>query len=170
MSIQVKFSTLVTKKREIPEMKEDNATVVPEIRPDLTVAPHILPLLIELFAGEKQQVFLQQEQLLTHLTTCHYCRTTAMVMLDVAHECDHRNNNAEEPIRGLLARFARISSTLDAHEYELLGAYAEAVVTKGKCKADLSFPDLAVHLRTCSDCCSMLEATVAFITDAEETD
>jgi hypothetical protein len=59
---------------------------------------------------------------------------------------------------------------IEGREYELLGAYAEAIVTEGQDKADLRFPEVAAHLRICPDCRSVLEATVAFITETEETD
>ena len=49
-------------------MKEDAS----QFHPDLFVSPHVLPTLMELFAGEKQDAFSQQEQLLPHLVECHY--------------------------------------------------------------------------------------------------
>jgi len=151
-------------------MIEDNAKVVYEVDPDLFVPPHVLPLLMELFAGERQQVLSQQEQLLTHLAVCHYCRTAVVILLGVAQEYDRRNNDSEEPAHDLLVRFADISRTIEAREHEQLGAYAEAIVAEGRDKADLRFPHVAVHLRTSPDCRSALEATVAFITEPEEPD
>lgn len=154
-------------------MKEDNAPVISEIGPDLFLPPHVLSVLMELFAGERQQVLSQQEQLLTHLTTCHFCRTAVVVLLGLAQEYDRRNNDPEEPAHDLLVRFANISRAIEAREareFERLGAYAEAIVAEGRDKADLRFPDVAAHLRICPDCRSALEATVSSITESEETD
>jgi uncharacterized protein YigA (DUF484 family) len=152
-------------------MKEDNATVMPEVGPDLLVSPHILPALMELFAGERQQVLSEQEQLFAHLATCHYCRTAVMVLLSQELEYDRRNNDAEETTRDLLMRFANINRSIEAREaqeYERLGAYAEAIVDEGRDRAALRFPEVAAHLKVCSDCRSALEATVVFITEPEE--
>src|SRR2546421_2035447 len=109
-------------------MKEDNAIVKPEIGPDLFVPPHVLPALMELFAGERQEVFSLQEQALAHLATCHYCRTEVMVLLSEALEYDRRNNDPEGPAHDLLMHFAKIDRAIDAreaHEYERLGTYVE---------------------------------------------
>ena len=154
-------------------MKEENAKVITAVGPDLLVPPHVLPLLMELFAGDRKQALAQQEQLLAHLTTCHYCRTAVMVLLSYAQEYDRRNNNPEEPTRDLLTRFADISCTIEAREaqeFERLGAYAEAIVAEGRKRAARRFPDVAAHMKMCPDCRSALDATVAFITKAEETD
>ena len=141
--------------------------------PHLFVSPHVLPALMELFAGERQQVFLQQEQLLAHLATCHYCRTAVVVLLSAAQEYDRRNNDPEEPARDLLVRFADISRTIEAREaqeYERLGAYAEEIVNEGRDRAAQRFPAVAAHLSICRDCCSALEATVAILTEKEVTE
>lgn len=154
-------------------MKKDNAAdVIIAAGPDLLVSPHVLPLLMELFAGDRQLAHTQQEQLVAHLETCHYCRTAVMVLLSYAQEYDHRNNNPEEPTRDLLARFAHISRLIEAceaREFERLGAYAEAIVNEGRKKAARRYPDVAAHLNICSDCRSMIEDTVVFINETEET-
>ncbi|HEY5001659.1 MAG TPA: hypothetical protein VII61_00805 [Ktedonobacteraceae bacterium] len=151
-------------------MKDDNTTVLTNIGPDLFEPPHILPALMELFAGAKQQTPLPQEHFLAHLTSCHYCRTAIVVLLDIAQEYDCRNNNNETFAHDLLRRFANIQTLIEAHKYEQLGTYAEAIVAEGHAKASLRFPVIAAHLKICFDCRSMLEATVDFITDAKETD
>ncbi len=102
-------------------MKENKAAVMFEIGPDLFVPPHVLSILMELFAGERQQALSQQEQLLEHLAACHYCRTAVVVLLGVAQEYDRRNNDPEESAHDLLIRFANISRAIEAHEYERLG-------------------------------------------------
>ena len=154
-------------------MKEDDATTMSQVGPDLSVPPHVLPLLMELFVGERQQALSQQEQLLEHLATCHYCRTAVVVLLSAEQEYDRRNNDPEEPARELLMRFVNISREIEAREareIERMGAYAEAIVSEGRAGAAQRFPDVAAHLRICPDCCSALEATVDFITEIEETD
>jgi hypothetical protein len=150
-------------------MKDDNTTVLSNIGPDLFEPPHILPAVMELFAGEKQQTLLQQEHFLAHLTTCLYCRTTIVVLLDIAQDCDCRNNTPETSAHALLAHFANIQSLIKAHKYERLGTYAETIVAEGHAKANLLFPLIAAHLKTCVDCYSMLEATLDFITEPKET-
>jgi hypothetical protein len=152
-------------------MKEDDATTMSQVGPDLSAPPHVLPLLMELFLGERQQALSQQEQLLEHLATCHYCRTAVVVLLRIEQEYDRRNNDPEEPAHDLIMRFVRISDEIEAreaHAFERMGAYAEAIVSEGREKAAQRFPDVAAHLRICPDCCSALEATVTFITEAEE--
>lgn len=153
-------------------MKEDNAEVITVVGPDLLVPPHVLPLLMELFAGDIQQASSQQEQLLAHLATCHYCRTAVMVLLSYAQEYDYRNNDPEKPTRDLLTQFADISRAIEvreareareAQEFERLGVYAETIVAEGQEKAAQRFPDVAAHLKMCPDCRSALDATVAFI-------
>jgi hypothetical protein len=153
------------------EMQEDNVIVVPEVGPDLSVPPHILPALIKLFTGEQQQVFPQQEQLLAHFVACSYCQAAFSVLLSCRLEYDRSNNDPEEPARDLLSRFAALNRSIEANEarvYERLGMYAEAVVSKGRDKAAVCFPEVAAHLKVCSNCCSALEATVISITESDE--
>ncbi|MDQ2902132.1 MAG: hypothetical protein M3Y81_01085 [Chloroflexota bacterium] len=151
-------------------MKEDNVTVMFGVGPDLLIPPHVVPILMELLAGERQQALSQREHLLAHLATCHYCRTAVVFLLGTAQEYDHRNNDSEGPAHDLLVSFANISSAIEAREYERLGTYAETIVSEGRDTAALHFPDVAFHLRTCPDCCSVLEAIVTSITASEETD
>src|SRR6266851_5062601 len=148
-------------------MKEDNAAkVITVVGPDLLVPPHVLPLLMELFAGDREQALSQQERLLAHIATCHYCRTAVMVLLSYAQEYDHINNDSEKPTHELLTHFANISraiETCEAQEFERLGVYAEAIVAEGRKKAARRFPSVATHLKICPDCRSAVDATVAFI-------
>jgi hypothetical protein len=152
-------------------MRKDSADVITESGPDLLVSPHVLPQLMELFAGDTQQALSQQKQLIEHIATCHYCRTAVMVLLSYAQEYDRRYN-PEEPAQDLLERFATISRKIEAREareFERLGAYAETIVNEGQEKAAQRFPDIAAHLNNCSDCRRTIEATIAFITGTEET-
>lgn len=151
-------------------MKADGATISSIIHPDLFVSPHILPILAEVLTCKEQQAFLQQEELSAHLTLCHRCRTAIISLLSMAEEPESGNGTADEAVHTLLLRFARIHGAIEAHEYEQLAAYAETIVAQGCKTADQSFPDVAAHLRTCSDCRLMLENTVAFIRESEETD
>jgi hypothetical protein len=151
-------------------MQEDTVAANSGTGPDLFVPPHMLPLLMELFAGDPQQAISQQEQLVLHLVACHYCRTAVMFLLGVAQDHDRRNNTTEEPARELLVHFAAISREIEAkeaREYERLGAYAEAIVHEGRDKADLCFPDVAAHLTTCADCRSAVEGTVSALIQPE---
>ena len=152
-------------------MKKDNAAdVIIAAGPDLLVSPHVLPQLMELFAGDIQQALSQQEQLIAHITACHYCRTAVAVLLSYTEEYDRRYN-PEEPALDLLERFANISRTIEAREareFERLGAYVEAIVKEGTEKAAQRYPEVAAHLNICSDCRSMIEDTVAFINGTEE--
>lgn len=150
-------------------MKEDKATVMTEVGPDLFVPPHVLPVLMELFAGKTQQALSRQEELLAHLTACHYCRTAVVVLLGVVHEYDRRNNDPQEPAQVLLMRFVNISNAIESHEYERLGEFAETIVAEGRDKANQRFPDVVAHLSICPECRSALEATVAFITGPQQT-
>lgn len=153
-------------------MKEENTDIITLVGPDLLASPHVLPLLMELFAGDSQQALTQQEQLLAHLTTCHYCRTAVMVLLGYAQEADRRNNDPEEPARDLLKRFAGISRTLEAREareFERLAAYAEAIVADGREKAAQRFPDVAAHVNVCADCCAALDETVASLSSGRKS-
>ena len=152
-------------------MDEDSVNVLTVGGPDLLESPHVLPQLMELFAGDTQKALSQQEQLIAHITTCHYCRTAVMVLLSYAQEYDHRYN-PEEPAHDLLERFAAISHKIEAREareFERLGAYAETMANEGQEKAAQRFPDVATHLNNCPDCRRTVEATVAFIKGTEET-
>jgi anti-sigma factor ChrR (cupin superfamily) len=152
-------------------MQEEILPHLPGNGPDLLSSPHALAALMELFAGDKEQALAQQEQVMTHLTMCHYCRTAVMVLLTVAQEYDRRHNEPEEPTRELLNRFAETSRAIEARqarEFERLAAYAEAILSEGQEQAARRYPDVAAHLNICSDCQSALEATVAFLTEQHE--
>jgi len=159
-----KVRVLVTKTRgETPEMKEKKATVMDKVRPDLLVLPHIVGMLIHLVVGEWQPEPSQLEQLIAHLAECLYCRTALIVLLSAEQEYEKLNDYPEVPARNLLARFVTIHHEIEAQEYELMGAYAEAIVAEGKKKADKRFPILAEHIRRCPSCKSTLEETLAFL-------
>ncbi|MGB8346639.1 MAG: hypothetical protein WCD86_17260 [Ktedonobacteraceae bacterium] len=146
-------------------MNEDQITT--DGGPDLLVPPHMLPTLMELFAGDRQRALIQQEQLLAHLAACHHCRTALLFLLSVAQEVDRRNKDPEDVAHDLLVRLAALDRMIEAHRYERVGVYAETVVAEGREKAALLFPALATHLSTCTACRSMVEETVAFILEAQ---
>jgi predicted anti-sigma-YlaC factor YlaD len=134
--------------------------------PDLLSPPHVLSALMEMFAGDQEQAFAQQEQVLAHLTACQFCRTAVVVLLTVAQEYDRRTNAPGAPTRELLLRFVGSDQEIaaqEAHQFERLGAYAEAIVTEGQDQAAQRFPDLAAHLQSCPDCRSAVDATIAFL-------
>lgn len=151
-----------------PEMKEKITAILSEVGPDLLEPPHVVPVLMELFAGDRQQALTQQEQLLAHLVACHYCQTAAKFLIGVAQGVDRENNESEEDAHDLLKSFADIDRKIEAHRYEMLAVYAETIVAKGRDEAAALFPDLAAHLLICSDCRLIIEETVAFI-KAEDT-
>ena len=154
------------------KMSDDNSTmVISEVGPDLLTSPHILPALIELFAGEQRAVPVLQEQLLDHLTICHYCRTAIIALLSAAWKHDHQNGAQKKAAHELLERFANISRKIEereAHEDERLGMFAEAIVNEGPDKAASQYPGMAEHLKICLDCRSVLDATVAYIRESKE--
>ncbi len=151
-------------------MKEKKATITDKVHPDLLIPPHIVGKLIDLVAGEWQPDPSQQEQLATHLTECHYCRTALIVLLSAGQECERSNSYPEGPARNLLMRFVTIHHEVEVLEYEHMGAYAEAIVAEGIEEADKRFPILAEHIRRCPNCKSTLEETLAFLKEPEKTD
>jgi hypothetical protein len=94
-------------------------------------------------------------------------------LLSYELEYNRRSEYPEDPTRDLLMLFANISHKIEAREAresECMGAFAEAIVAEGQERAAQRFPDVATHLSICSDCCSVLEATVASVIGEEETD
>lgn len=155
-------------------MKEDNTitTVMSKVGPDLLVPPHILSLLMELLAGDSQQSLSQREHLLAHLAICNYCQTAVVLVLNIAQKYDRRSNDSEDPTRDLLMRFANISREIEecgVQDYELMGAYAEAIIAEGREEADKRFHTLGEHIKRCRSCKSALEDTLAFLNKLEET-
>ena len=157
-------------------MNEEHAGILSKIGPDLLAPPHVLPALMELLAGDSPPDLSQQEQLLSHLATCHYCRTAVVFLLKVAEGYDLRNNNPQEPVRDLLAQFEKISKEAEAREareaqvFERMGAYAEALVAEGQKKAEERFPDVANHIQICHDCQAAVQSIVAAIKESEKSD
>lgn len=156
-------------------MEQENAGILSKIGPDLLAPPHILTELMEILAGDSPPDPSRQEQLISHLATCHYCRTAVVFLLKVAEGYDQINNNPEEPIRDLLAQFEHLSRQAEAREareaweFERMGAYAEAIAADGQEKADQSFPDIAAHVQICPDCRASIQSTVAAIKEQEKS-
>lgn len=152
-------------------MEKDPSGIVAKVGPDLLVPPHILPVLLEILGGDSQQILAQQEQLIAHLSVCHFCRTAVVIVLKVAQEYDRRNGESESPARDLLVRFANISREIEAckePEYELMGAYAETIITKGSEEADKQYHTLSEHIKRCRSCRTTLKDTLAFLRKVEE--
>ena len=80
------------------------------------------------------------------------------------------NNNTESQAHNLLTQFATINHEIAAHDYEQMGAYAEAIKAEGRKKADKRFPVIAEHIRKCASCRSWLNETLAFLNEPEEND
>jgi hypothetical protein len=152
------------------KMEEKKASIIDNVHPNLLASPHIVGKLIDLVVGEWQPDPAQQAQLIEHFIVCSYCRTSLIVLLSAVQEYDRRNNDPVETAHDLLLRFVDIFRAIESHEYERLGAYAEAIVTEGREKADPRFPDVTIRLRICPDSRSVLEATIAFLSESEETD
>ena len=156
-------------------MTEEQAGILSKIGPDLLAPPHILPALMELLAGDNPPDPSQHEQWLSHLATCHYCRTAVVFLLKVAEGYDIRNNNPQEPVRDLIAQFEKISREAEAREareaqvFERMGAYAEAIVADGQEKADERFPDVATHLQICPDCRATVQSIVAALKESQKS-
>jgi len=151
-------------------MEENKATVKDKVRPDLLVPPHIVGELIRLILGEWQPVSSQQEQLIVHLTECLYCRTALIVLLSADQEHERLSSSPEAPVHNLLTQFVTIHHEIEAQDYEQMGAYAEAIIAKGREEADKRFPVLAEHVRSCLSCASTVEDTLAFLDEPIATD
>ena len=151
-------------------MEEKKASVLDKVRPDLLVPPHIVGQLIHLVVGEWQPDPSQQEQLVVHLTECPYCRTALIVLLSTDQEYERLNSSPEASAHNLLKQFVTIHHEIEAQDYELMGAYAEAIIAKGRNEADKRFPVLAGHVKRCSSCASTLKDTLAFLSEPIETD
>jgi hypothetical protein len=151
-------------------MEDKKVTIMDKVRPDLLVPPHIVGKLFHLVAGEWQPDPSQQEQIVVHLTECSYCRTSLIVLLSAEQEYERLDSYPEAPARNLLTQFVSIHHEIEAKDYEHMGAYAEALISEGREKADKRFHVLAEHIRKCSSCKSTLEETLAFLNELEETD
>ncbi len=142
-------------------MKDKKAAIMDKVHPDLLVPPHIVDKLFQLVAGEWRPDPAQQEQLAAHFMECPYCRTALIVLLSAEPE----EEGSESSVRSLLTRFVAIHHEIEAQEYEQMGAYAEAIVAKGREEADKHFPVLADHIKRCPGCKSTLEAILAFLNE-----
>ena len=151
-------------------MEDKKVTIMDKVHPDLLAPPHIVNKLFHLVTGEWQPDPSQQEQLVVHLTECPYCRTSLIVLLSADQEYESLNTSPETPVHNLLTRFVAIHHEIEAKDYEQMGAYAEAIISAGREKADKRFPVLAEHIRKCSSCKSTLEETLAFLNEPEEAD
>jgi hypothetical protein len=151
-------------------MEEKKVTIMDKVRPDLLVPPHIVGKLIHLVVGEWQPDHSKQEQLVVHLTECPYCRTALIVLLSADQEYERLNSSPEAPVHNLLTQFVTIHHEIEAQDYEHMGAYAEAIIAKGREEADKRFPVLAEHIRRCSSCTSTLEEILTFLNEPEEAD
>ncbi len=148
-------------------MEDKKATIKDKVHPDLLVPPHIVGKLFHLVMGEWQPDSSQQEQLVVHISECHSCRTSLLLLLTVVHEYERLNSYPVTSAHNLLRQFVTIHHEIEVQDYEQLGAYAEAIIAKGKEEADKRFPVLASHIRKCSSCKSTLEETLTFLNELE---
>ena len=150
-------------------MKDKKVTVIEKVRPDLLLPPHIAGKLVDLVVDGWRPDPAQQEQLLSHLAACPYCRITLIVLLSAEQEYNRLNNYPETPAHDLLTQFVMLHHAIEAQDYEYIGAYAEAIVAEGREEADKRFPLLAEHISKCPSCQSTLEETVAFLNEPAES-
>ncbi len=151
-------------------MEDKHATIQDEVIPDLLVSPHIVNELFNIVIGECELDSTQQEQIVEHLSGCEYCRKALLALLSTDQEYELSKNNAETPAHNLLKRFETIHHEIAVHDYEQMGAYAEAIKAEGRKKADKRFPVIAEHIRKCASCRSWLNETLAFLNESEEQD
>lgn len=149
-------------------MKQKKSSVLDKIRPDLLVPPHIVDKLFHLFTDEWQPDKVQQEELVTHLTECSYCRTLLITLLTATQKYEKSSGNPDPFLSDLITRFVHIHHEIASQEYEQMGAYAEAIVAMEEKEADRRFPQLAEHIRTCPDCRAILKETLAFLRESKE--
>ncbi|MBZ5686402.1 MAG: hypothetical protein LAP86_15335 [Acidobacteriia bacterium] len=151
-------------------MKDKKVTVMEKVHPDLLLPPHIAGKLVDLVVDGWQPDPAQQEQLVSHLAECPYCRITLLVLLSTEQEYNRLHNYPEAPVHDLLTQFVTLHHEIETQDYENIGAYAEAIVAEGREEADKRFPILAEHIRKCPSCQSTLEETVAFLNEPAESD
>ena len=151
-------------------MEDKKATIIDKVSPDLLLSPHILSDLFHLVMGEWKPDSSQLEQLVIHLEECRYCRTHLLVLLTADQEYERLSSSTETSAQNLLKQFVTIHHEIQSQDYEHLGAYAEAIIDKGREAADKCFPALVEHLRKCSSCTSALEDTLAFLNEHEDND
>ena len=151
-------------------MEDKHATIKDDVIPDLLVSPHIVNELFHIVMGKWQLDSTQQEYMVEHLSGCEYCRKALLVLLSTDQEYGMSNNYTETPAHDLLTQFETIDHEIAVHDYENMGAYAEAIKAEGRKEADKRFPVLAKHIRKCTSCRSWLKETLAFLNESEEND
>ena len=151
-------------------MEDKHATIKDEVIPDLLVSPHIVYELFHIVMGECQLDSTQQEQMVEHLSRCEYCRQALLALLSTDQEYEMSNNFIEPSAHDLLTRFETIHQEIAVHDYEQMGAYAEAITFEGKKKADKRFSVLAEHIKKCASCRSWLKELLTFLNESEEND
>src|SRR5689334_19286829 len=121
-------------------MENNKATIKFEVQPDLLVSPHIMRELFQVVRGELRPDTSKQEQMVGHLQECEYCRTSLIVLLSAEQEYERLNRSAESSIDNLLTQFVTIHHEIAIHDYEHMGAFAEAIHAVGRKEADKRFP------------------------------
>ena len=150
---------------------EKKIATIDTLHPNLLKPPHYVGELLRFVLGEWLPDPSQQEQLIAHLTICSYCRI-ALIELLLAEQTYEKRLNAssasETAIYNLLMQFVTLHQELEIQD-EYIGAYAEAIVTMGKTLAAEHFSILAAHVKKCLHCQSLLEDTLTFLNEPEET-
>jgi hypothetical protein len=160
----------VHSEKEETSVMEKDVSIMDMVHPDLFEAPHKLDELLRFIAGAWQPDLSQQEQLVTHLMTCSYCRVALITVLSGEEAYMQKlQASSKTALHDLLLQFVTIHHKLDALTYECIGAYAEALVTVGNIVADKRFSVLAEHMQSCVHCRLMLADMVTFLNESEET-
>jgi hypothetical protein len=149
-------------------MENKKATTKDKVHPDLLVSPHIMHELFQVIMGELRPDTSQQEHMVNHLRYCEYCRTSLIILLSAEQEHDRLSRVAEPSIDNLLTQFVTIHHEIAIHDYEHMGAYAEAIKDVGRKEAAKRFPVIEGHIRRCVSCKAWLEETLAFLNESEE--
>lgn len=82
--------------------------------PDLSLPPHVLPQLFEMFAGGSLPNAAAQQEIEAHLLTCSWCRVTLLYLLSVSEEADRRTGADPASAHALLERWADLHRRLEA--------------------------------------------------------
>ena len=146
---------------------ENNRATINKVHPDLLMSPHIMSELFQVVIGNLQPDSSQQEHMVNHLRYCEYCRTSLIILLSAEQKHENMNDGGEIAVHDLLAQFVTIHHEIAIHDYEHMGAYAEAIKAVGRNEAAKRFPVLAGHIKRCTSCQSWLEETLEFLNESE---
>ncbi len=146
---------------------ENNRATINKVHPDLFMSPHIMNELFQVVIGNLQPDSSQQEHMVNHLRYCEYCRTSLIILLSAEQKHENMKDGDEIATHDLLTQFVAIHHEIAIHDYEHMGAYAEAIKAVGITEAAKRFPVLAGHIKRCTSCQIWLEETLEFLDESE---